>query len=74
MHLSLLAKAPESDDKMKEFLDEVDAVVSSRLSNNGAVTGAVSTLGMVLQLTKTVVDKLSEVRNKCFRPIVSRLI
>lgn len=73
MHLRLLAKAPESDDKMKEFLDEVDAVVS-RLSNNGAPTGAVSTLGMVLQLTKAVVDRLSEVRNKCFRPMVSRLI
>ena len=71
MHIAL-SPISGSGDNMKEFLDKVDADVS-RLSSNDAVAGTVSTLGIVLQLTKTIMDNLSEVRNKCFRRIVSRL-
>ena len=71
MHIAL-SPISGSGDNMKEFLDKVDADVS-RLSSNDAVASTVSTLGIVLQLTKTIMDKLSEVRNKCFRCIVSRL-
>ena len=71
MHIAL-SPISESSDNVKEFLDKVDADVS-RLSSNDAVAGTVSTLGIVLQLTKTIMDKLSEVRNKCFCRIVSRL-
>jgi len=63
-----------SGDEMKELLDKVDADVRRLSSHSGAVAGTVSTLGIVLQLTKTIVDKLSKVRNKCFRRIVIRLI
>ncbi|KIJ94632.1 hypothetical protein K443DRAFT_354461 [Laccaria amethystina LaAM-08-1] len=48
-----------SGDNTKEFLGKVDAGVN-RLSSNGAVAGTVSTLGIVLQLTKTIMDNLSE--------------
>ena len=71
MHLQVVLPAtPESRDAMKELLNKADADVS-RLSSNDS---AVSTLGIVLQLTKAIMDRISEVRNKCFRPIVSRLI
>ena len=71
MHIAL-SPISGSGDNMKEFLDKVDADIS-RLSGNDAVAGTVSTLGIVLQLTKTIMDKVSEVRNKCFHHIVSRL-
>ena len=69
MHI-VLSPISGSGDNIKELLDKVDADVR-RLSSNDTV---VSTLGIVLQLTKTIIDKLSKVRNKCFRRIVSRLI
>ena len=65
MHI-VLSPISASGDNMKEFLDKVEANVS-RLSSNDAVANTVSTLGIVLQLTKTIMDKLSEVRNKCYR-------
>ncbi|KIJ93635.1 hypothetical protein K443DRAFT_12698 [Laccaria amethystina LaAM-08-1] len=59
MHI-VLSPISGSGDNTKEFLDKVDADVN-RLSSNGAVAGTVSTLGIVLQLTKTIMDNLSEV-------------
>ena len=71
MHI-VLPPISGSGDEMKELLDKVDADVR-RLSSNNAVSGTVSTLGTVLQLTGAIVDKLSKVRNKCLRRVVSRL-
>ncbi|KAG6904884.1 hypothetical protein DXG01_006459, partial [Tephrocybe rancida] len=49
----------KSEDYIKKFLEKVDADVS-RLPSNDAVANSVSMLGQVLQLTKTIMDKLSQ--------------
>ncbi|KDR72361.1 hypothetical protein GALMADRAFT_770093 [Galerina marginata CBS 339.88] len=54
-----LSPIPESEDYIKQFMEKVDADIS-RLSSNDAVTSAISTLGQVLKLTKTVMDHLSK--------------
>ena len=46
-------------------MEKVDADVS-HLSSNDAVVNTVSTLGQVLELTKTIMDKLSKVRHSMF--------
>ena len=43
-------------------MEKVDADVS-RLSSNDAVANTISTLGQVLELTKTIMDKLTKVRH-----------
>ena len=58
----VLSRISGSVDDIKEFMEKVDADVS-RLSSNDAVTSTVSTLGQVLELTKTIMDKLSKVRH-----------
>jgi hypothetical protein len=57
----VLSRISGSVDDIKEFMEKVDADVS-RLSSN-AVTSTVSTLGQVLELTKTIMDKLTKVRH-----------
>ncbi|KAG6905954.1 hypothetical protein DXG01_016698 [Tephrocybe rancida] len=56
-----IALSPDnkSEDYIKKFLEKVDADVS-RLPSNDAVANSVSMLGQVLQLTKTIMDKLSQ--------------
>jgi len=56
----VLSSISGSVDNIKEFMKKVDADVS-RLSSNDAVASTVSTLGQVLGLTKTIMDKLSKV-------------
>ena len=58
----LLSRISGSVYDFKEFMEKVDADVS-RLSSNDAVTSTVSALGQVLELTKTIMDKLSKVRH-----------
>jgi hypothetical protein len=73
IHLSSISA---SVDGIKEFMEKVDADVR-RLSGNDAVAGTVSTLGQVLQVTKTIMDQVSQVRHWCLRLltlIVNRLI
>ena len=57
-----LSPTSESDDDIEEFMKKVDADVS-RLSSNGAVSSTVSALGQVLQVTKTIMDQISQVRH-----------
>ena len=59
-----LSRISGSVDNIKEFMEKVDADVR-RLPSNGAVPSAVSTLGKVLQLTKNIMDGLSQVRHRC---------
>ncbi|KAG6912699.1 hypothetical protein DXG01_012793, partial [Tephrocybe rancida] len=54
-----LSPNTKSEDYIKKFLEKVDADVS-RLPSNEAVANSVSMLGQVLQLTKTMMDKLSQ--------------
>ena len=56
----VLSPISRSVDDIKEFMEKVDADVS-HLSSNDAVANTVSTLGQVLELTKTIMDKLSKV-------------
>ena len=73
----VLSRISGSVDNIKEFMEKVDADVC-RLPSNDAVPSAVSTLGKVLQLTKNIMDQLSQVRHQCLdiltliltRPIV----
>ena len=58
----VLSPLSGSVDEIKEFMEKVDADVS-RLSSNDAVANTVSTLGQVLELTKTIMDKLTKVRH-----------
>ncbi|KAG6906173.1 hypothetical protein DXG01_015448 [Tephrocybe rancida] len=55
-----LSPISKSEDYIKRFLEKVDADVS-RLPSNATVANSVSTLGQVLQLTKTIMDKLSQI-------------
>jgi len=57
----VLSRISGSVDDIKGFMEKVDADIS-RLSSN-AVTSTVSTLGQVLELTKTIMDKLTKVRH-----------
>jgi len=69
-----LSRISGSVDDIKEFMEKVDADVS-RLSSNDAVASTVSTLGQVLELTKTIIDKLSKVRHSIsIDPHSNRLI
>ena len=63
----VLSRISGSVDNIKEFMEKVDADVS-RLSSN-AVTSTVSTLGQVLELTKTIMDKLTKVQYSISMPI-----
>ncbi|KAG6904588.1 hypothetical protein DXG01_008829, partial [Tephrocybe rancida] len=54
-----LSPNSKSEDYIKKFLEKVDADVSC-LPSNDAVANSVSMLGQVLQLTKTIMDKLSQ--------------
>lgn len=58
----VLSATSDDDDDIKKFLEKVDADVS-RLSSHDAVENTVSTLAQVLKLTKTIMDKLSQVRH-----------
>ena len=58
----VLSRISGSVDDIKEFMEKVDADVS-RLSSNDAVVNTVSTLGQVLELTKTIMDKLTKVQH-----------
>ena len=58
----VLSRISGAVDDIKEFMEKVDADVS-RLSSNDAVANTVSTLGQVLGLTKTIMDKLTKVRH-----------
>lgn len=58
----VLSPISGSGDNIKELMEKVDADVR-RLSSKGTVAGTVLTLGIVLQLTKTIMDNLSQVRN-----------
>ncbi|KAG6914576.1 hypothetical protein DXG01_016470, partial [Tephrocybe rancida] len=55
-----LSPISDSEDYIKKFLEKVDADVS-RLPSNDAVANSVSALGQVLQLTKTIMDGLSQI-------------
>ncbi|KAG6916635.1 hypothetical protein DXG01_006055 [Tephrocybe rancida] len=55
-----LSPIPESEDYIKKFLEKVDGDVAL-LPSNDAVANSVSTLVQVLQLTKTIMDKLSQI-------------
>jgi hypothetical protein len=57
-----LSPTSESDDDIKEFMEKVDADVS-RLSSNDTVSSTVSALGQVLQVTKVIMDQISQVRH-----------
>ena len=57
-----LSPTSESDDDIEEFMKKVDANVS-RLSSNDAASSTVSALGQVLQVTKTIMDQISQVRH-----------
>ena len=57
-----LSPTSESDDDIEEFMKKVDADVS-RLSSNDATSSTVSALGQVLQVTKTIMDQISQVRH-----------
>jgi len=57
-----LSPTSESDDDIKEFMEKVDADVS-RLSSNDAVLSTASALGQVLQVTKIIMDQISQVRH-----------
>jgi len=57
-----LSPASESDDDIKEFMEKVDADVS-RLSSNDTVSSTASALGQVLQVTKAIMDQISQVRH-----------
>jgi len=57
----VLSSISDSLDNVKEVMEKVDADVSRLPSNSAAVTGTVSTLGKVLQLTKNIMDKLAQV-------------
>ena len=70
----VLSRISGSVDNIKEFMEKVDVDVS-RLPSNDAVPNVVSTLGKVLQLTKNIMDQLSQVRRHCLRistPMVNR--
>jgi len=56
----VLSRISGSVDDIKEFMKKVDADVS-HLSSNDTVPSTISTLGQVLELTKTIMDKLSKV-------------
>jgi hypothetical protein len=58
----LLSRISGSVDNIKEFMENFDADVR-RLPSSAAVPSAVSTLGKVLQLTKKIMDGLSQVRH-----------
>jgi hypothetical protein len=58
-----LSRISGSIDNIKEFMDKVDADVR-RLPSNDALPSAISTLGKVLQLTKNIMDRLSQVRHQ----------
>ena len=58
----LLSRISGSVDNIKEFVEKVDADVR-RLPSSAAVPSAFSTLGKVLQLTKKIMDGLSQVRH-----------
>src|SRR5258708_40287874 len=63
----VLSRISGSVDNIKEFMERVDADVS-RLSSNDAVSNTVSTLGQVLELTKTIMNKLTKVRHLMSTP------
>ena len=67
----VLSPISGSVDHIKGFMEKVDADVLLLPSNN-AVPSTVSTLGKVLQLTKSIMDKVSLVRHQCLR--ISALI
>jgi hypothetical protein len=58
----VLSPTSKSDDEIKKFMEKVDDDVS-HLRSNDAVASTVSTLGQVLQLTKKIMDNLSQVRH-----------
>lgn len=58
----VLSPISGSGDNIKELMERVDADVRW-LSSKGTVAGTILTLGIVLQLTKTIMDNLSQVRN-----------
>jgi hypothetical protein len=58
----LLSRISGSVDNIEEFMKKVDADVS-RLSSNDAVSSTVSMLAQVLQVTKTIMDQVSQVRH-----------
>jgi hypothetical protein len=60
----VLAPISVSVDYIKGFMEKVDADVRLLPSNN-TVPSTVSTLGGVLQLTKNIMDKVSQVRHQC---------
>jgi hypothetical protein len=62
-----LSPISKPDDYIKEFMERVDANVA-RLPSNDALLSTFSTLGQVLQLTKTIMDKFSQVQHSCLRP------
>ena len=57
----VLSRISGSIDDVKGLMEKVDADVG-RLRSNDALTSTVSTLALVLQLTKTIMDKVSQVR------------
>jgi hypothetical protein len=57
----LLSRISGSVDNIKEFMKKVDADVS-RLSSSDAVSSTISSLGQVLQVTKIIMDQVSQVR------------
>ena len=58
----LLSRISGSVDNITEFMKKVDADVS-RLSRNDAASSTVWALGQVLQVTKTIMDQVSQVRH-----------
>jgi hypothetical protein len=59
-----LCRISGSVNNIKEFMEIVDAHVR-RLPSNDAMASAVSTLGIVLQSMKKIMDEFSQVRHKC---------
>ncbi|KAF8954305.1 hypothetical protein BDZ97DRAFT_2081794 [Flammula alnicola] len=54
-----LSRVSESDSNVKTFMEKVDADVS-RLPSNKAVINTATTVGKALQLTKNIMDNLSQ--------------
>jgi hypothetical protein len=60
----VLSRISGSVTNIKEFMEKVDADVR-RLPSNSAVMSTASTLVKVLQLTKNIMNQLSQVRHQC---------
>ena len=62
-----LSRISESDSNITKFMEKVDADVS-RLPSNDVVGSTVSMVGKALQLTKNIMDNLSQVHHYSLCP------